>query len=131
MIRAAIALAAAIATAGTPTPPPRPDPIRIDRCHVSYLGNPHGFSLGETVGPVRINFTNVGNAPVSAVTFTIALGSKRASVRDTGTFSPHVSIEHLYDAFRGTEVGPSHEPQPLCAVRSVEFADGSVLQISR
>ena len=94
---------------------PTTAPIRIDLCRPLLARFPF----------VELRFWD--SAPVSAraVVFLITIGSQDFTVRDVGTFSPGIEIDHSFNALVDRWSFLSATPNAECTVKSVDFVDGS------
>jgi hypothetical protein len=129
-----IAMTSAATEAQSPSPP-----VSIDACAPiirqpmvfpgespppSFMGVP----IASTSSGMRIAFVNDANQVATLVTFAVNDNGNQFVIRDVGTFSPGVSIDHTYSNGRGQSyLLPSFiTPHVRCRVQSVKFADGSV-----
>jgi membrane-associated protease RseP (regulator of RpoE activity) len=72
-------------------------------------------------------FTNEGRVPADLIRFRVDFGNESIAIRDSGIFSPGVTITHVYK-HRGGNVysSPLFAPAKLsCTVDAVHFKDGS------
>jgi hypothetical protein len=132
---AAFALLPAAGGAQTPSPP-----VTIDTCapiipppqHVFPWESPPpsfmGVPIASTSTGMHIAFVNEASQPATLVTFAVNDNGNQFVIRDVGTFSPGISIDHTYSNGKGQSyLLPSFiTPHVRCRVQSVKFADGSV-----
>ena len=135
-----LALAVLIAQAyPAPVAPPlgAASPVSINNCgpiieKANGLGTPPpsfaGFQLTSTSGGIQIEFTNESSATADLVNFAVDSNGSRFVIRDVGTFSPGVSIKHMFRNGAGQAfVLPALiAPNVTCSVQSVRFTDGTV-----
>lgn len=112
-------------------------PVTIDRC-APILNNSFtqpspmpiiaGLPLAQTSSGMKISFVNIANKVANLVNFAINSNGQRFIIRDVGTFSPGISIDHTYHSGAGQAfVLPQFiAPNVTCHVASVRFVDGSV-----
>ncbi|MHB8198437.1 MAG: hypothetical protein ACYDGW_09235 [Vulcanimicrobiaceae bacterium] len=76
---------------------------------------------------LAIDFRNISQMPMKEIDFgLVARGYMVAAVRDAGTFSPGVLIQHRFDVSR--EIFPLGTALPQCMVLRVVYEDGHVWQ---
>jgi hypothetical protein len=75
-----------------------------------------------------ITFVNESNRVATLVNFDVNDNGNRFVIRDVGTFSPGVTIDHQYANGRGQSyILPAFiTPRVRCHVASVTFADGTI-----
>jgi hypothetical protein len=114
-------------------------PVTIDTCAPlltpnasatsapSFMGIPLA-SITSTSAGMHIVFVNDSQQVVKLVNFGVDSNGNRFIVRDVGTFSPGVSIDHQYrnGAGQGFILPSFIAPNVKCSVTSVEFADGTL-----
>jgi hypothetical protein len=104
---------------GVPSTPSSVSPIHLDFCRATVT---------TAARTLQFRFADIGPTTASAVVFTVQVGAWRSEIRDVGTFSPGVQIDHTFrlnvDVFPWT-VFRKPVSQAECAVRSVELIDGS------
>jgi hypothetical protein len=104
--------------------PPAGSPIQIEDC---VAGNDGGALLAKSDGRFKIVFTNEGRVPADLIRFRVVFGDESFAIRDSGVFSPGVTITHAYK-HRGGNVysSPLFASAKLgCTVDAVHFKDGS------
>lgn len=108
-------------------------PVQIDSCRLEYVvGGGAGLvgllgALSKSTGPLIIKFTNESDKKIVVVRFAVDVSGQQASVRDVGTFSPGVTINHYFKDFAGkTQFVFSRQPQPTCHLSFAKFADGAL-----
>ena len=116
-----------------------PSPITIDSCAPiirqqqtfvwqtpppSFMGVP----ISSTSSGMGITFVNESNRVATLVNFDVDDNGNRFVIRDVGTFSPGVTIDHQYANGRGQSyILPAFiTPRVRCHVASVTFADGTI-----
>jgi hypothetical protein len=107
----------------TSTAPPAGPPIQIEDCKLREIGGPLLAKTGNFV----IEFTNEGTVTADLVRFRVAWAAdKFAFIRDQGSFSPGITVKHVFKQTRGALISPlfSH-PDLRCGVESVHFKDGT------
>jgi hypothetical protein len=94
-------------------------PIRVDQCQAQISRRDHLLEL---------KFKNIGTVAAYVVSLTIGIGTQEFTVRDVGTFSPGVEIDHHFNA----SIDPwpflvfsASVPPAECRVMSVDFFDGT------
>jgi hypothetical protein len=92
----------------------------------SFMGIPIG-SLTQTSAGMAISFVNASNKVATLVNFAVDSNGNHFVIRDVGTFSPGVTINHEYRNGGGQAfILPAFiSPRVSCRVSSVEFADGT------
>jgi hypothetical protein len=110
-------------------------PVTIDRCAPIIDSNAQpspvplfaGIPLAQTSSGMSVSFVNTANKVANLVNFAVDSNGQRFIVRDVGTFSPNVSIDHKYRNGMGQAfVLPQFiAPNVSCHV-AVRFVDGSV-----
>ena len=102
-------------------------PIQIDNCRLDYqVGGLLGV-LGKTTGALMIKFTNESDKAIVVARFSVDVDGKDVSVRDVGTFSPGITVDHKFKDYAGNiQFVFSRQPQPKCAVTFVKYADGTI-----
>jgi hypothetical protein len=114
-------------------------PISIDRCapllqpsaapssQPSFMGIPIGPVTATSTG-MRITFVNDSGKVAKLVNFAVDSNGNQFVIRDVGTFSPGVQIDHQYrnGAGQGFILPAFIAPNVKCSVASVEFADGTL-----
>lgn len=92
-------------------------PVRLATCEVSAPTTVQGDNAPITVGgyTLSVRFSDSTPEPISRVTFTLDDG---VTVIDIGTFSPGVTINHVF--------GLGRSDATTCAVTSVRFANGDI-----
>ncbi|MGD1065626.1 MAG: hypothetical protein ABR975_02315 [Vulcanimicrobiaceae bacterium] len=110
-------------------------PIAIDKCEIAQrsVSDPfrpwHGWRypdrnrLPQTNG-LRIAFVNQTNTPATEVGFRVGYRGSVEYVRDAGTFSPGVAIDHTHSQFIDYAYLGSRPNS--CKVVFARFADGSM-----
>jgi hypothetical protein len=135
--RLAVGVAVVAATSGFShpvSPPGGGPPVAVTTCQVLQNVKPARFRPWygwrypalrpvPTTDGLRIVFENKTSVPATEVGFHVGYRGATAFVRDVGTFSPGVSIDHTYSefvdyAYLGTEPN-------ACRAAFVKFADGS------
>lgn len=118
--------------------PSAPGPVTINMCEPilrspspqeSPSSNPlAGLLQPSTSAGMRIEFTNESNKTATLVNFDVNSNGQHFVIRDVGTFSPGVSINHSYRNGKGQAfVLPAFiAPHVSCRVASVRFTDRSV-----
>src|SRR5579883_2636673 len=113
-------------------------PVTINRCEPilrspspqeSPSSNPlSGLLQPSTSAGMRIEFTNESNKTATLVNFDVNSNGEHFVIRDVGTFSPGVSINHSYSNGKGQAfVLPAFiAPHVTCRVASVRFSDRTV-----
>jgi hypothetical protein len=93
----------------------------------TFMGIPIGSLTSTSVG-MRIVFVNNGPQVAKLVNFAVDSNGNQFVVRDVGTFSPGVEIDHQYNngAGQGFVLPSFIAPNVTCRVASVEFADGTM-----
>lgn len=122
----AVTFSAALAAITEKAPEPaQPAPFVVDSCRAEYAG---GW-LVKSIAGLRIKFTNEGDKPASVVRIAVMFNDNMLSVRDVGTFSPNITINHDFRDLTGQNMkfGLSHEDQPSsCKIQFVKFTDGTM-----
>ncbi len=108
-------------------------PITINTCvPVVDKSGPSvaGVSLTSTSSGIRIQFTNESSKPADLINFEVNSNGERFVIRDVGTFSPGIEIDHKYRNGAGQAfVLPAFiAPNVTCSVASIRFADGTTWQ---
>jgi hypothetical protein len=90
----------------------------------SFMGVP----ISSTSSGMGITFVNESNRVATLVNFDVNDNGNRFVIRDVGTFSPGVTIDHQYKNGSGQSyILPAFiTPHVQCRVASVTFADGSI-----
>ena len=106
-------------------------PVTINRCG-PLLDNGStqsvaGIPIASKSTGIRIEFTNESAKTADLINFAITSNGERFVIRDVGTFSSGVSIDHKYRNGSGQAfVLPAFiAPNVACEVSSVRFVDGS------
>ena len=130
------------ATAQTPAAPGAPAtsavPVKIDSCNVLQWQRPirpdygyywRPFDYYPRVGPqvpvtdgLAINYTNHGPVAANRIEFQVDYRGEVEDIVDVGTFSPGVSIKHMFGNFSGLAYlgsRPNH-----CRVLAVRYEGG-------
>lgn len=104
--------------------PPTGSPVQIEDCKAGQDG---GMLVATTDGSFDIAFTNEGSTTANLIRFQIDLGQDRIYIRDAGTFSPGVTVNHRFRRRGGNVVSsPLFAPAKFqCSVASVHFIDGT------
>jgi hypothetical protein len=134
-IAAAAALLTPLGAFAHPISPPGVAPIAVRSCEVTQKTAAsyrpwYGWRYAAPFAPppatngLRIVFANRTNVPATEVGFRVAYRGAVEYVRDAGTFSPGVSIDHSYSqfvdfAFLGSQPN-------ACRPVFAKFADGSI-----
>jgi hypothetical protein len=106
-----------VVVAAAPAPAP---PVEIRYCQ---LANPVSFTPMVPAG-IRVIFVDRKNVAATEVSFTINYYYHYEDVSVRGTFSPNVSIQHI---FPQVITGELYAPNNIrCALREVRFSDGTV-----
>lgn len=122
------ALAAAVVASPAPATTPEPSPVIIDTCRAEFV-NYGPFGLIKSVGGLQIKFTNEGDKTIEIARFAVVFDKNQLNIRDVGTFSPGVTVDHRFRDLNGqdTKFGFSHEDQPSsCTVFFLKYADGTM-----
>ena len=135
MLTCAIAIASPLHVSGQGVAPP----VTIDTCaplltpNASASSAPSfmGISLSSVTSTstgMHIVFVNDSHQVAKLVNFEVVSNGNRFIVRDVGTFSPGVSIDHQYrnGAGQGFILPSFIAPNVTCSIASVEFADGTL-----
>jgi hypothetical protein len=87
-----------------------------------------GIQLASSSSGMAIDFVNTTTKTANLVNFAVDSNGQRFIIRDVGTFSPGISINHKYRNGAGQAfVLPQFiAPRVTCSVASVRFVDGSV-----
>ena len=90
----------------------------------SFMGVP----IASTSSGMAITFVNESQTVATLVNFSVNDNGNHFVIRDVGTFSPGVTINHRYRNGNGQSyILPAFiTPRVRCRVASVTFADGSV-----
>ena len=90
----------------------------------SFMGVP----IASTSSGMAITFVNESKIVATLVNFDVNNNGNHFVIRDVGTFSPGVTINHTYRNGNGQSyILPSFiTPHVQCRVASVTFADGSI-----
>jgi len=126
-----------IAEQATPPPFIPPDasapPITINSCapvvdQSSSGPTVAGIALTSSSSGIRIQFTNESPKTADLINFAVDSNGNEFVIRDVGTFSPGVSIDHKYRNGAGQAfVLPAFiAPSIKCAIASIRFTDGSI-----
>ncbi len=108
----------------------RSAPVTLNSCTLEY---DNSGSLAAQVSGLRAQFTN--DAPKTAHVVNIAadINGTKQIIRDEGTFSTGIEINHRYRVGGGQFALPvvlasifGSKPTVACSIASVEFTDGSV-----
>jgi len=114
-------------------------PVTIDTCAPmlqpnavpsnppSFMGVPVAAMTSHSTG-MHIAFVNNGPKVAKVVNFEVSSNGNQFIVRDVGTFSPGILIDHQFNNGAGQSffLPAFISPKVTCHVASVEFADGSV-----
>lgn len=119
---------------GAPIAPPigGASPITINSCGPIVEKNSGtsiaGINVAATSSGMHIQFTNESSRTADLVNFAVNSNGTQFVIRDVGTFSPGVSIDHKYRNGSGQPfVLPAFiPPDTKCSVSSVRFTDGSL-----
>jgi hypothetical protein len=114
-----------------------PPPVTINSCApIISAPNPlitpgpsfMGMPLASTSNGMSIKFVNESKVVAKLVNFAVESNGSHFVIRDVGTFSPGISIDHQFNNGSGQAfLLPSFiAPNVTCRVASVEFADGTV-----
>jgi hypothetical protein len=113
-------------SAPAPTPAATPaSPVQVESCSVSYNGN----VLVGTTGKLVINFTNYGTVAADVVRFHVQYGDQSLFIRDVGTFSPGIEIQHKFSSFEGDmQLSPllTGQKPVICTVAWSHFVNGTI-----
>jgi hypothetical protein len=131
-----VVLTLALLEQATPPPVAPPadgaSPITINTCGPMVDKNSGtsiaGINVASTSSGMHIQFTNESNRTADLVNFAVNSNGTQFVIRDVGTFSPGVSIDHKYRNGSGQSfVLPAFIPPNIkCSVSSVRFTDGSL-----
>lgn len=116
-------------------------PVTINSCgpilHNNQLNTPQPNSLSGILQPssssgMAIQFTNETNKVADLINFDVRSNGVQFVIRDVGTFSPGVTIDHRFrngagQAFVLPEFIP---PNVKCRVASVRFTDGTTWPVA-
>ncbi len=123
---AATAQAAPAMPAAAPTPAATPaSPVQVESCNVTYNGN----VIVGTTGKLVINFTNYGSVSADVVRFHVQYGDQSLFIRDVGTFSPGIEIQHKFSSFEGDmQLSPllTGQKPVICTVAWSHFVNGTI-----
>jgi hypothetical protein len=108
-------------------------PVTVTECSVLQYRATHLHPFWRPFGPypygsvytdgLRIVFVNHAEKTASRVAFRVNYRGDVRQVIDVGTFSPAVTIDHLFGEFTGDAwLGPKPN---ACGVVAVRYADGS------
>jgi len=123
---------AAFGQNGPVTSPPSGAPVTINSCApmIDQSQGPSvaGLTLASPSSGIQIEFVNDSTKTADLVNFSVTSNGSQFIIRDVGTFSSGVSINHKYRNGAGQSfVLPAFiAPHIQCAVASVRFTDGSV-----
>jgi hypothetical protein len=86
-----------------------------------------GVSLSQTTAGMHITFVNTSKKTATTVNFAVDSNGNKFIIRDVGTFSPDIQIDHKYRNGRGQAfVLPDFiAPKVTCSVDSVTYEDGT------
>lgn len=103
----------------------QPNPVQTNA--PTFMGVPIAALTSKSAG-MRISFVNNSKQIAKLVNFEIDSNGNEFIVRDAGTFSPGVLIDHSFKNGAGQNfILPAFiSPKLKCRVASVEFADGSM-----
>jgi hypothetical protein len=125
-VPAATAQPAPAMSAPAPTPAATPaSPVQVESCNVAYNGN----VLVGTTGKLVINFTNYGSVAADVVRFHVQYGDQSLFIRDVGTFSPGIEIQHKFSSFEGDmQLSPllTGQKPVMCTVAWSHFVNGMI-----
>ncbi len=118
-----------------PVAPPGGPPIAVGTCEITqnianrayhpwYGWRYPGISRPPSTSGLRVAFVNRTNTPATEVGFYVAYRGATEYVRDIGTFSPGVTIDHTYSEFVDYAFLGSRPNS--CRAVFARFADGSV-----
>jgi len=112
------------------TPAADASPVTIDSCGPIVDRSLQPTILGDLASQshgIQIEFVNDSSKTADLVNFAVDSKGERFIIRDVGTFSPGVSIDHQYRNGSGQAfVLPAFiAPTITCHVASVKFTDGS------
>ncbi|HLJ84348.1 MAG TPA: hypothetical protein VKT51_09280 [Candidatus Eremiobacteraceae bacterium] len=123
---AATAQPAPAMSAPVPAPAATPaSPVQVESCNVSYNGN----VLVGTTGKLVINFTNYGSVAADVIRFHVQYGDQSLFIRDVGTFSPGIEIQHKFSSFEGDlQLSPllTGQKPVMCTVAWSHFVNGTI-----
>lgn len=93
----------------------------------TFMGIPIGTVTSTSTG-MHIVFVNNGKSTIKLVNFAVDSNGNQFVIRDVGTFSPGVEIDHNYrnGAGQGFILPAFLAPNVKCAVASVVFSDGTM-----
>ena len=93
----------------------------------SFMGIPIGAVTSTSTG-MRIDFVNTSDKVAKLVNIAVDSNGNEFIIRDVGTFSPNVEINHQYrnGAGQGFILPAFIAPHVTCRIASVEFADGTL-----
>ncbi|MDE2482870.1 MAG: hypothetical protein KGN02_11825 [bacterium] len=103
-------------------------PVSLNSCTLEY-SDPS--SLASRVDGLRAQFTNNSSKTAHVVNISADINGTKQIIRDEGTFSPGIEINHRYRVGGGQFALPSvlasifGKPAVTCTIASVEFADGT------
>ena len=100
--------------------------IQVHNCTITTVGP----ALVQKTEGIRIEYVNTAPTAAKEVTFIIVYRGQPIEVKDVGTFTQGVVINHKFqDLIEGfSYLGPTPE---ICQVRKVLFADGTVSERPR
>ena len=89
-----------------------------------------GVSLTSTSSGIHIQFTNESQKAADLINFEVNSNGTQFVIRDVGTFSPGIEIDHKYRNGAGQAfVLPAFiAPNVTCSVASIRFTDGTTWQ---
>ncbi len=118
-------LAAALGNDVAQAPAP---PVQLNMCSLLYDNT---SSLAAQVSGLAAKFTNNSSKVARVVNIRADINGTSQIIRDEGTFSPGIEIDHRYRVARGQFALPMilnslfGKPSVRCDVDSVEFTDGT------
>ena len=102
------------------------NPVQVTTCSLDELFIPvttGDFPTQQAAGSqLHIRFTNVSTAPLSSVTFDVAVNGTERTIVDTGTFSQGASISHY---FPQTDIEGG---DATCKVRDYSFSPSVIVK---
>lgn len=88
-------------------------------------GRPYTRTVAGRASTLEIDYKNMASQAAKEIDFgLVARKSLVAQVKDSGTFSPNILIQHEFDIPHS--VFPLGTALPQCAILKVVYADGSV-----
>ena|SRR5579872_4687245 len=101
-------------------------PVSVQICRLEMAWGPPmaPAAPGPLISGVSVKFVNDASVVATSVVFKVTNNGRTATIRDSGKFSPGVTIQARFMNFAGLDFWRA-EPD-ACSLAEVDFADGTV-----